>query len=197
MKFLVLFLSLTMLQSAFGQLGPVTSGDAIQADKINSMITEINKMYDIGDIRNSLLPEAQFQSRNGACWVLMNGQSVVGSLYASLTGRSNLPAAAGRFLRNAGGAAAALAETQEDEFASHTHIQNAHNHIQGFAGVNATSSYGVTTAPAGNVNSQSGTNTNNHPLTSSTTAVNQNSGGGETRPRNLTVNMFVKINNCN
>lgn len=38
----------------------------------------------------------------------------------------------------------------------------AHQHIEGYAGVNATAAYGVSTAPAGNLNGQSGTSTSNH-----------------------------------
>ncbi len=64
------------------------------------------------------------------------------------------------------------------EMPSHTHIQNAHNHIEGFAGVNATGSYGVATVGAGNITTQSGTNTLYHALMSSEVAVNQNTGGG-------------------
>jgi len=60
---------------------------------------------------------------------------------------------------------------------SHTHIQNAHNHISGFAGVNVNGSYGVATTGGGNINTQSGTNTLYHALTSSTIATNQNTGG--------------------
>lgn len=75
---------------------------------------------------------------------------------------------------------------------AHTHSQATHSHIGGFAGVNAGASYGVTTAPTGNINSQGGSSTANHPITSSsgatianatatnqnTTPTNQNTGGG-------------------
>jgi microcystin-dependent protein len=56
---------------------------------------------------------------------------------------------------------------------SHNHTQNAHNHIDGWAGVNAAASYGVIgSQPTGNLNSQGGQSTENHALTSSTTATN-------------------------
>ena len=44
-----------------------------------------------------------------------------------------------------------------------------HNHIDGFAGLNSTASFGVSTVSAnGNVNSQNGISKNNHARTSST-----------------------------
>ena len=57
---------------------------------------------------------------------------------------------------------------------SHTHTATVtdagHRHIEGFAGVNATASFGVSTVgAAGNVNDQSGTSTDNHPYTSTQT----------------------------
>ena len=56
---------------------------------------------------------------------------------------------------------------------SHTHTATVtdagHRHIEGSAGVNAVSSYGVTTAPLGNINQQSGSSTSNHPFTSTET----------------------------
>jgi hypothetical protein len=190
MKFLLFLLSLTLFQfTAQAQISQIASGDPIQADKINSMIVEINKMYDIGDIRNSLLTESQFQSRNGSCWVLMNGQSVSGSLYESLTGRSNLPSAAGRFLRNAGGSAAALALTQEDDFKAHNHGGGDHSHSysSGTSSLNSAGSYPYPSSVLGGTRSA---------INNSGTII-ASQGGSETRPKNLTVNMFVKINNCN
>jgi prepilin-type N-terminal cleavage/methylation domain-containing protein len=64
------------------------------------------------------------------------------------------------------------------EMPSHTHIQNGHNHAEGFAGVNVNGSYGVVTVGAGNISNQGGTDTNNHAIMSSAVATNQNTGGG-------------------
>jgi hypothetical protein len=56
---------------------------------------------------------------------------------------------------------------------SHTHTATVtdagHRHIEGFAGVNTGGSYGVTTAPSGNINDQFAASTNNHPFTSTET----------------------------
>jgi hypothetical protein len=56
---------------------------------------------------------------------------------------------------------------------SHTHTATVtdagHRHIEGSANINANSSYGVTTAPLGNINQQAGSSTINHPFTSTET----------------------------
>ncbi len=66
------------------------------------------------------------------------------------------------------------------EMASHTHIQNAHSHIDGFAGVNTGGTYGTAaSAPSGNIDGQSGQSGSYHAITSSETATNQNTGGGQ------------------
>lgn len=86
-----------------------------------------------------------------------------------------------------------VGSAQLDNFKEHTHIQDAHQHIEGFAGINTSSAYGVTTAPAGNINNQLGVSTANHPFTSFSTPANQNSGGNESRPKNVNVNYIVKV----
>lgn len=58
-----------------------------------------------------------------------------------------------------------------------------HFHVSGFAGVNSNASFGVsTTAVAGNINSQSGTTTNNHAKTSSV-------GGGGSHNHSITTSI--------
>lgn len=62
----------------------------------------------------------------------------------------------------------------------------AHNHIEGWAGVNVSSSFGVTTtATAGNINTQSGTSGSNHSFTSTTGSI-------ESRPKNISINYIIK-----
>lgn len=203
--------------SVKAQIPQVTEGDAIKAEKINEIIMTVNKIYDVGDVRTSLLTEASFQSRNGTCWVLMKGQNVSTSVYAQVSGKNTLPNAEGRFLRNIGGNAPALGETQQQEMLSHTHLQNAHthgqdahNHIGGHAravgyAYNDQAPWGTWQPGAGRVSAEAGGNYNrgfaytspSTPAIHNTAAVNQNYGGAETRPDNLGVNLFIKINNCN
>jgi hypothetical protein len=132
----------------------------------------------VGDIRQSFLTEVQFQSLNGSDWVLCDGRSVTGSSYETITGNPNIPDARGVFLRGKNNGRTdgnenpdgelSLGAYQADEYESHTH---------------AAAQYHPNSAPAGGVEgvvagvSSSGA-----------------SGGNETRPKNVTVNNFVKIN---
>lgn len=61
----------------------------------------------VGMIVQSMLTEAQFQALNGTSWVLMDGRSVAGSSYATVTGSATIPDARGMVLRgrNDGGSA--------------------------------------------------------------------------------------------
>ncbi len=69
-----------------------------------------------------------------------------------------------------------------------------HNHIDGFAGVNPNSSYGVaTTAPQGNLNNQGGTSVSNHPYTSPASLSNPIYGAsGTVQPPALTLLPCIK-----
>jgi len=119
--------------------------------------------------------------------------AVIGTTYGAGNGTStfNLPDSRGRTTvhRNTTDAEFAAigqitgSKTEQLTIAkmpSHTHIQNPHNHIAGFTGINGTASYGVGSVAAGNINSQNGTNTANHPYTSPTTATNQSTGSNQT-----------------
>lgn len=183
---------------AAGVVGPLvtfTNGTVADATTVNANFATLKTAVDsngaVGDVVSSLLTEAQFQAARGTGWVLADGRSVAGSAYATTSGQTSVPDLRGVYLRGKNNGRAdgkqnpdgevALGTYQADTFASH-------NHVDGFAGVNTTASFGVTTtAAAGNINSQSGTNTNFHAITSST-------GGNETRTRNVTVNYFVRIN---
>lgn len=84
----------------------------------------------IGEIRQAMLTEAQFQTLNGTGWVLADGRSVTGTLYETLTGFSTIPDLRGMFLRNQQGTRAVggnpdgnlpLGTYTVDDVASHTH----------------------------------------------------------------------------
>jgi len=136
----------------------------------------------VGDVRQSMLTEAQFQTYAGEGWVLMDGRSVAGSAYAALTGNNNIPDARGRALRMKDNGAGvnpvdlALGANQGDAFQSHTHNYDARlGSVQGdlVAGSLWLSRFVTTQATTGPI---SGTS------------------DSETRMKNTTVNFFVKIN---
>jgi len=80
-----------------------------------------NSSTQLGDIIHSGLTEAQFQALRGNNWVLMNGQSIVGSDFAILTGITTLPDATtgGAFIGQQTGT---LLDYEDSENKSHSHI---------------------------------------------------------------------------
>lgn len=152
-----------------------------------------NSTFALGTIVASMLTLAQFQSELNSTWVLMNGDSVVGSDYETLTGNSNVPDmfTDERFLRQATNDGA-LGATQVSANLSHTHLQNEGANISTFG-----------TVPMKYQSGGSGSQTYTEPgFGSSTpgsdrvlqTVPTNSSGGSESRPNNMQVNHFIKIN---
>ena len=163
----------------------VMGGDKLTANRFN------NQTFTVGDVKQSLLSLSQFQNLMGDCWVQMLGQDVVGSDYASITGKDNLPDARGRFLRIAGGNAPAVGVTQEDAFQSHKHKTSSAYTNTGLQ------LYGTYSPPSAVFNHGDGSSSSYGHLTS--TAYTDGINGtprqaNETRPQNLGVNAFIKIN---
>jgi len=71
-------------------------------------------LFAVGSVQQSMLTEVQFQTEMGDQWVLMDGRSVVGSRYETITGNSNVPDATGAFIRAAGGNADSVGSIQSD-----------------------------------------------------------------------------------
>jgi len=180
MKHILLTLSLAF---SFSSFATVTSGDMIKAKKFNEVTSHV------GEIKQSLLTQEQFQSLQGNCWVKMTGQDVTGSDYASITGKTTLPNTAGRFLRDIGGEAPLLGENQEDELKAHSHNLRSMTYYD-----NAGVSHSQMNQP-GFVSSGSNYSLNRHYVDNSAIF---STGGSETRPKNTGVNYFIKINHeCN
>ena len=129
-------------------------------------------------------------------WLECNGQSTSGfTALAAIVG-ANVPDLRGEFVRgfdNGRGvdSGRALGSSQSDEFESHTHIQNAHGH-------NLRTEYGTnqnlnSASPNGSYNQINNTNTYiNGSAVRPKTATNQNTGGTETRPRNVALMYIIK-----
>lgn len=131
----------------------------------------------LGDIRASMLEEADFQTENGAEWILADGRDVSGSDYAILKQVTNVPDLRAVYLRGKDNARGlhpdgeqALGSYQADQFASHSHSTGASN--------------------GGNWGKISGSTPDAWWTGSSTGSA----GGNETRPKTVTVNYFIKIN---
>lgn len=177
-------------------MAKITSSDALD------LIVLSKASAPIGAVIHSTLSEVQFAAENLGTWALMDGRSCAGSAYATLTGSSTVPDATtgGTFLRQAK-SGRAIGSFEDEDFKSHTHVQNAHTHIQdahshvtprgwetnsGGTSASYTSSSSTANAWSNSTNTAVATNQN-------ATATNQNTGGTETRPKNLAVNMFIKI----
>lgn len=164
----------------------------------------------VGMLVYSMLTEAQFQGLNGTSWILADGRSIAGSSYATVTGNSTAPDLRGEFLRGTDNGRGVdtgrvLGTFQAHEFNSHTHIQNSHSHNenvradlplqvagtgyrnaqQGVRAGRDEQGFGTTHGTADSINTNS---------IAASTPTNQNSGGAETRPRNVSANCFIKIN---
>ena len=130
----------------------------------------------VGDIKASALTEAQMTALDDT-WVLADGRNVGGSEYESITGNNSVPDLRGQFLRGLDqsgtidpeGAGRTLLDTQADEFKSHSHTYSGH----------------VSLGASGN------NNTGQKEQIDTQTDL---AGGAETRPKNISVNYFIKIN---
>lgn len=139
---------------------------------------EIGSILPVGTIIHSMLSTAQFSSQYGDNWVLADGRSVTGSVYASVTGSSTIPDLRGRFLRGKSHASGnnpdgdlALGTYSADKLGSHSHTTPGSDNPANASG----STFAFGQAASGSLS------------TSST-------GSNETAPRSITVNIFIRIN---
>lgn len=146
------------------------------------MTIAIGSILPVGTIIHSMLSVAQFSTQYGDNWVLADGRSITGTLYASVTGATNIPDMRGKALRgkdhgvgsNPDGDTA-LGTYQADEFYSHIHAIDKSGGTGG-------------SAPDFDFNMVAAS------LFSGGTGYTNASGGNETRMKNITVNIFIRIN---
>lgn len=150
----------------------------------------------LGDVKYSVLKLEEFVKLNGKGWVLMDGQSIENSKLYRLTGGDlkNSPDARGVFIRgmNLGRSTDTgdangdrnVGMFQSDEFKQHSH--SASGYITG----NITGSNGTRDCDGGNqkFNCDPG-----FPDRNVSVSIQAN-GGIETRPRNISIYTYIKIN---
>jgi len=140
--------------------------------------TGFEDTYPVGSVIQSLLDETTFQDKRNNKWVLCDGQDVTGSDYDTLTGNSTVPDLRGRFMRmkdhgvgkdSAGDRA--IGNFQDQDIKSHTHsyTQTYHTNNDRDAGANTKTEQYQTT-------------------------LNTGYQGSESRPKNICVNFFIKVN---
>lgn len=144
----------------------------------------------VGDVKQSILTEAQFQSIHGSAWTLMDGKSVVGSQYETVTGNSTLPDARGQFLRGKNNGRSDGQENPDGDLTEGTfqvdEMQGHKHNLDQGGGGGAVGGWFVT-----NNNNLSDTATMGPMISDGVNGTPRN--GLETRPKNITVNYFVKI----
>lgn len=154
----------------------------------------------VGDVKYSILEPEKFAEVNGDCWVPMDGRSLAqGDVLRQLTGMASLPNGGGLFVRAQDFANSdndpdrdsnsPVATLQGDNFKAHNHsiTDPGHNH-----------SGGAFWPGGGPEQEQSGSAENRTTFTStglSTTGITINdTGGAETRPKNLNLWVYIRIN---
>lgn len=168
----------------------------------------------VGDVKYSILNPTQFAAENGACWVPMDGRALASTdRLRVVTGWTNVPNAGGLFFRaqDFGGPnvapgvpsnndperdhTTAIASIQQDELKKHDHntsMEGSHTHGIPYGKDNLDNSTlegqwapGDTYFP--NYTNQSG-EAGGHTHTISLT------GGAETRPKNMNIWVYIRIN---
>jgi hypothetical protein len=151
----------------------------------------------VGSVDGSFLSEAQYQSFNGAGFILADGRSIVGSALAAITGATNAPDLRGRYLRMKSHASGvnpdgdtALGTVQAGEIGSHNHPHTLVNPTTGFPNsfdrVGTFNPTAVVDAALDQPGTVAGAATVNFSITQ------QGTPGGE--PRNNRFNWFIRIN---
>ena len=140
----------------------------------------------VGDVKYSILAEVEFQGENGDCWVLMDGRDVTGSHLDTGFSINTLPDVRGYFIRCYDNRQTdrvdvdrshgeSIATVQNDEIKSHDHGI----HLRGDPGDTG--------------------GTNKHPApfkddASGPYVQTLATGGAETRPKNITLYTYIRIN---
>lgn len=166
----------------------------------------LSLLFPVGSIIPSMLSSVQFQAQMGSpspvTFQLCDGSSVAGSLYATVTGNTNVPDFRGSFLRgqdqgrglNPDGNLA-LGTYQGDTFVSHNHNFSDPGHSHGFnQGIGLRQNNYVLNA---SVLSAFDTTYGGPALTINTATTGISivaQGGNETRAKNYTINFFMRIN---
>ena len=174
----------------------------------------------IGEVKSAMLTLSQFQSQMGTGWVLCDGSACQNSKYSKLTGNNNVPDMRSCVLRMKDNGRSlnpdgdlSLGTYQADNYFAHNHISNPHFHTiadpthqhtvrdidnnftLGFnGGVDPGGSRGFAPSTAGRGTTW-GTYSSATGITiDNATVTLLNSGGNETRMKNITINYFIRIN---
>lgn len=164
----------------------------------------------VGDVKYSILNPTQFAAVNGACWVPMDGRSMAATdQLRIITALTNVPDGGGLFLRSqefstspdydkSRTSASTIATVQTEAVQSHTHGVTDPEHSHGYQDLRHGSLgiEGMCTCPGSTLYPAS-EGAFSEPRTTSKSATGisiQNAGGPETRPANINLWVYIRIN---
>lgn len=157
------------------------------------LITLSKSSAGIGEVRQSFLPPAQFNSENLGEWVLADGRDVSNSTYSELTGVSTVPDLRGVFLRGKNNGRADGNQNPDGEKNLGEFTGDAIRNITGQAGTAANiqgTSSGALKSVAGG---QRHDGTTNFGTIIQLNASWQVPTAADNRPKNVTINFYIKI----
>ena len=173
----------------------------------------------VGDVKYSILNPTQFALENGDCWVPMNGGSMFGTKLATILQTNTLPDASGVFFRaheyidgrdSGRSPSSPIANIEADEIESHTHGHSlsfsgttttngshSHNMRIGHRGFDSDgSSVGLednqTTGSFNPTTTSDGAHS--HSISGAVSGSISNFGAGETRPINMNLYVYIRVN---
>ena len=167
----------------------------LQAGQIMDLLTLSMAEAKVGDFKYSAFTPTDFMNEHLGQWMLCNGQTCMGTVYHTVTGKTNVPDAVteGTFLRQAK-AGRVLLSSEEDAIRniSGKVLNFVNNRSQAESGSQTGAFYGAG-AVAYNASSTSGSGATNYPDEIYFDASRQVPTADENRPKNIALNLYVKV----
>lgn len=159
----------------------------IQSNDALDLITLSKAEAKIGEVKETLLTVEQFNAEYLGTWLLMNGQSCVGTAYATLTGKTVVPdmTTDGMFLRQA----KSLRTLGSAEGDAIRNITGSLDNVRFDDGVSASGPFSIANG-AGGTGHVGGSNGDYKILFDVSKSVPT---ADENRPKNIAVNFMVKV----
>ena len=189
-----------------------------QPSTIANLIVNPASLYQVGDLKQSVLTEPQFKTMLGADaanWCLADGRDITGSAFATITGQNTIPDLRGGFLRMAGvnnartawngGALGSFneyktARPRNTAFTGSTNSAGSHTHTIWGRRMNQYGGAGYASVPqtfCEGISANGATITDGRYMNADgahTHTVTIDGGDDESSPRSYSINIFIKIN---
>jgi hypothetical protein len=196
--------SLSSAPSGFAAYSNIGKLSTITAGALNGASGK--EIGSVGDSKYSMLSEEDFITENGGGWILSDGRSVIGSAFETLTGDTTVPDGRGQFLRSKNNGRTDGQENPDGDVAIGTQTGDAIREIEGDfwprarEGTLTGDSTEQTNGAFGRTpNSRIYARANGGNFNQSVPGVDFKASrvvptGADNRPKNITMNLFIKIN---